>query len=107
VEYQGEIVRAKVTQATGLPYTGALHEGGEKYIRFPVTKPIEKSQKNPARDQRFFWMQSVINCTHYIYGEGEKEYLDVSPFPKIKFVDREKIDEPNYAWLGDLKQVIK
>jgi len=39
------------------------------------------------------------NCTHYIYGEGEKEYLDVS-LSRITFIDREKTDLPNYAWLG-------
>ncbi len=79
---------------------GVLHEGGNKFIRFPINQPIQKSQKSPNRDQRFAWMQSVINCTHYIYGEGEKEYLDISKFPDIKFIDREKIDDPSYAWLG-------
>jgi hypothetical protein len=79
---------------------GILHEGGDQFIRFPINKSIQKSQISPARDQRFAWMQSVINCTHYIYGEGEKEYLDTKPYPDIKFIDREKIDQPNYAWLG-------
>jgi len=79
---------------------GVIHEGGNQFIRFPIAKPIEKWQKSAARDQRFAWMQSVINCTHYIYGEGEKEYLNVSPFPNIKFIDRDKISDPNYAWLG-------
>jgi len=140
VEYQGEIVRAKIetlTTATtpsanaatpplqggeaprlsrdgmrssppfqgGVPpsggeVVGVLHEGGDKFIRFSINQPIQKSQISAGRDQRFMWMQSVINCTHYIYGEGEKEYLDVSPFPNIKFIDREKIDQPGYAWLG-------
>jgi hypothetical protein len=77
---------------------GILHEGGDKFIRFPINQPIQKSQISAGRDQRFAWMQSVINCTHYIYGEGEKEYLNVSPFPNIKFIDREKIDQPGYAW---------
>ena len=94
VEYQGEIVRAQL-----LDGKWQLHEGGGKYITLPDQK-IEKSQKSPGRDQRFSWMQSIINCTHYIYGEGEKEYLDISPFPNIKFIDREKIDQPEYASLG-------
>jgi hypothetical protein len=95
VEYQGEVVRAQLIDGKW-----QLHEGGGKYTVIPTPNKIEKWQKNPGRDQRFAWMQSVINCTHYIYGEGEKEYLDVSPFPNIKFIDREKIDQPGYAWLG-------
>jgi len=141
VEYQGEIVRARIETST-TPTTspasrvlllekeemlrtssdntgnrgasppplrrggseadgvvGVLHEGGDQFIRFPINQPIQKSQISPNRDQRFAWMQSVINCTHYIYGEGEKEYLDISQFPDIKFIDREKIDQADYAWL--------
>jgi len=79
---------------------GVLHEGGDQFIRFPIKQLIQKSQISAGRDQRFAWMQSVINCTHYIYGDGEKEYLDTKPFSDIKFIDREKIDRPNYAWLG-------
>lgn len=93
VEYQGEVVRAQLIG--GKPM---LHEGGGKYITLP-DQTIAKEQKSPARDQRFAWMQSVINCTHYIYGEGEKGYLDISPFPNIKFIDREKIDNPNFAFI--------
>jgi hypothetical protein len=93
VEYQGEVVRAQL-----IDEKWQLHEGGGKYTVIPTPDKIEKWQKSPGRDQRFAWMQSVINCTHYIYGEGEKEYLDVSPFPNIKFIDREKIDQPGYAW---------
>lgn len=122
VEYQGETVRTKIVQArnyaelnaessgTQIPRDSAsdsatfreaiLHEGGDKFIRFAIKEPIQKSQISAARDQRFAWMQSVINCTHYIYGEGEKEYLDTKPYPDIKFIDREKIDESAYAWLG-------
>jgi hypothetical protein len=94
VEYQGEVVRSQ--QIDGKLQ---LHEGGGKYIILPDQK-IAKAQISPARDQRFAWMQSVIKCTHYIYGEGEKEYLDVKPFPDIKFIDREKIDNPNLAWIS-------
>jgi len=93
VEYKGEVVRAQLIDGKW-----QLHEGGGKYTVIPTPDKIEKWQKSPGRDQRFGWMQSVINCTHYIYGEGEKEYLDVSPFPNIKFIDREKIDQPGYAW---------
>jgi hypothetical protein len=143
VEYQGEVVRAKV-ESSPTPTTspasrvlllkkeerlrpfsdvadnrgasppskggvaasadgvvGVLHEGGDQFIRFPINQNIQKSQISAARDQRFAWMQSVINCSYYIYGEGERDYLDVSPFPKIKFIDREKIEQANYGWLGN------
>lgn len=93
VEYMGEVVRAQM-----LDGKLQLHEGGGKYIVLPEQK-IEKWQKNPARDSRFAWMQSVIRPTHYIYGEGEKEYLKTTDFPEVKFVDREKIDDPDFAWL--------
>jgi hypothetical protein len=94
VEYQGEVVRAQLIKGRLM-----LHEGGGKYFEIPLPHVIQKAQQSPGRDQRFAWMQSVIGCTHYIYGEGEKEYLDTSKFPEIKFIDREKIDEQNYAWL--------
>jgi hypothetical protein len=51
-----------------------------------------------ARDSRFSWMQSVINCTHYIYGEGEKAYLDIRKFPEVKFIDRDPIEYAHLAW---------
>ena len=78
---------------------GVLHEGGDQFIRFPINQNIQKSQISAARDQRFAWMQSVINCSYYIYGEGERDYLDVSPFPNIKFIDREKIEQADYTWI--------
>jgi hypothetical protein len=120
VEYQGEVVRALIQDTrkdadsdaerrgnvpresaiNSATFRATLHEGGGKYTQVPMPEKIEKRQKNPGRDQRFAWMQSVIHCTHYIYGDGEKEYLDTKPFSDIKFIDREKIDQPGYAWLG-------
>lgn len=91
VQYQNELVRAQMINGKLM-----LHEGGDKYITLP-DEIIGRHQKSAGRDRRFAWMQSVINCTHYIYGEGEKEYLDVSPFPDITFIDREKIENPDYA----------
>ena len=44
-------------------------------------------------------MQSIIHATHYIYGEGEKGYLKTEDFPTVTFVDREKIDQADEAWL--------
>ncbi len=95
VSYEDEIVRAR-SRNNGL----TLHEGGERYITLPP-QAIEKKQKNPDRDQRFAWMQSVVNCTHYILGEGEAEYLDITKFPAITFIARKNINEPELAWLPD------
>lgn len=79
---------------------GVLHEGGDKFINFPISNSIEKWQKNPGRDERFNWMNSVIGATHYIFGEGEKAYLKTGDFPEVKFIDREKIDLSDYAYLS-------
>jgi hypothetical protein len=93
VNYQGEVVRAQLIEGKL-----QLHEGGGKYTVLSEQK-IERTQKNPARDERFAWMQSIIHCTHYIFGEGEKEYLKTADFPEVKFVDREKIDQSGYAYI--------
>jgi hypothetical protein len=94
VEYQGEVVRAQLIDGKL-----QLHEGGGKYLEIPTPANIGKSQKNPSRDSRFAWMQSVINSSYYIFGEGEKAYLKTEDFPQVKFVDREKIDQADEAWL--------
>jgi hypothetical protein len=93
--YHNELVRAQLLEGKL-----KLHEGGGLYSEVPMPANTEKWQKNPGRDQRFAWMQSVINATHYIYGEGEKEYLKAADFPEIHFLDRDKIDNSNFAWLG-------
>ena len=98
VEYEGEVVRAKIESTDG-QQMAVLHEGGDQYTRFPISKPIEKWQKNPGKDQRFGWMNSVIHCTHYIYGEGEAEYLKFSDFPEVTFIPREEIAHAELAWL--------
>jgi hypothetical protein len=46
-------------------------------------------------------MKSVINCTHYIYGQGEKDYLNFQDFPDVNFIQRDEIDNPEFAWLGE------
>lgn len=94
VKYQGEVVRAERYENHF-----RLHEGGGKYIEL-ADEPVKKWQKSAGRDQRFAWMNSVINCTHYIYGEGEKDYLRFTDFPKVKFIERDKINDPGYAWIG-------
>lgn len=95
VEYQNEIVRAQFIDGQL-----KLHEGGGKYLNLPTPAKIEKWQKNPARDERFGWMQSIIHCTHYIAGNSEFEYLKKEGFPEANFIKREQIENPDMAWLG-------
>jgi hypothetical protein len=94
VEYQGEIVRAKIEE-----HSLTLHEGGKIYTQLPKPDKISKQQISAGKDERFYWMNSIIGCTHYIFGEGEKEYLKTEDSPEVKFIDREKIENPGYAWL--------
>jgi hypothetical protein len=93
VEYQGETVRAQL-----IDDKLKLHEGGGKYLEVIAPPKVEKFQKNPGKDERFEWMNSVIHATHYIFGEGEKEYLITKNFPEVAFIDREKIDQSDHAW---------
>ncbi len=95
IPYQGEVVRAKISEGN----SASLHEGGGKFISMPLPEKIEKWQKNPGRDQRFAWMNSVIGCTHYIWGAGEQNYMDTQAAPGVKFVDREEISDPGHAWI--------
>ncbi len=98
VEYEGEIVRAEMYQGEL-----RLHEGGGKYFylnsSLPTPEKIEKWQKNPARDSRFKWMNSVIHATHYVAGLGEGQYLNKADFPEVTFVEREKIEDGDFAYL--------
>jgi hypothetical protein len=100
VEYKGEIVRAQIQKGKFM-----LHEGGGKYLDISASVPpltsVEKWQKSPARAERFAWMQSVIHCTHYIAGASEANYLNKTDFPEVVFVDREKIDRSEYAYIPD------
>lgn len=96
VPYEGETVRAEMHEGTL-----RLHEGGGKYITVPLPEHIEKWQKNPGRDQRFAWMQSVIHATHYITGRSEAAYLEKSHFPDVIFVDRDDIEDSAYAYFPE------
>lgn len=93
-EYEGEIVRARFREDHL-----ELHEGGEKYIRLPLVE-FDPEKISPARDSRFQWMQSVLKCTHYIYGAGEGEYLNFEQFPEVSFIKREQIDNPSGSYLA-------
>jgi hypothetical protein len=114
VPYEGEIVRARFTPEDGradLPVgldaqqrvpTGfrgklTLHEGGDSFVALPLTA-FTREQISPARDTRLRWMQSVLHCTHYVAGAGEKAYLRPEEAPEITFVNRDHIDRPDEAY---------
>ncbi len=97
VPYEGEIVRAEMHEGKL-----RLHEGGGKYFNIPTPAVIEKWQKNPGRDERFGWMQSVVHATHYVTGMGEGEYLKKENFPEVQFVMREEVEKSDFAFIGEL-----
>ena len=92
VPYQGEIVRAR-KEGDVLK----LHEGGDSYLALPAL-PFSKENVSPSRDSRLKWMQSVVRCTHYIAGAGERAYLNTSDAPEITFVDRQTIERSDEAY---------
>jgi hypothetical protein len=91
VPYESKIVRARFRDGSF-----QLHEGGDSYLIMPGTE-FGKEQISPARDSRLRWMQSVVHCTHYIAGPGEKAYLRQEEAPEITFIDRETIDRSDEA----------
>jgi hypothetical protein len=92
VPYENEIVRARF--ANGVL---TLHEGGDSFVTLPEA-PFTKEQISPTRDTRLGWMQSVVHCTHYIAGLGERAYLRTDETPEITFVTRDEIDRSDEAW---------
>jgi hypothetical protein len=92
VIHQGELVRARFAD-------GALqlHEGGDSFLTLPPMS-FDKAQVSPTRDSRLRWMQSVIGCTHYVTGAGERAYLRLEDAPGVAFVDRETIDRSDEAY---------
>ena len=95
VDFQGETVRAR-KHGSGF----ALHQGGSSYLEVPVSH-YDKAQVTPTRDTRLSWMQSVLNCTHYIAGASEIEYLNTEDAPEIEFVERDPIDRLDEAYVGE------
>lgn len=91
VPYEGEIVRARKQKERLF-----LHRGGGLDIELPMGV-IEKKQKTPPAEQRFGWMQSVLRSTHYVMGEGEREYLDTSRFSEVQFIQRDVVEKAEYA----------
>ena len=92
IPFEGEVVRARFLNGSF-----QLHEGGDSYITVPETT-FKKDQVSPTRDTRLRWMQSVVHCTHYIAGAGEKAYLRQQETPEITFVNRETIERSDEAW---------
>jgi hypothetical protein len=92
VEWEGELVRARHRDGKLL-----LHKGGDYYTELPPQK-YEAAQISPARDTRLRWMQSVISCTHYVCGAGERQYLNEADAPEITFVPRDEVAEPHRAY---------
>jgi hypothetical protein len=92
VPYEGEIVRGRVRD-------GALelHEGGDSFVTLPATS-FAKEQISPTRDTRLRWMQSVVQCTHYVTGAGEQAYLRHDDAPDITFVRRDEIERSDEAY---------
>lgn len=90
--HDGEIVRAKFSDGEF-----KLHEGGDKFTTLPLAT-FTKEQISPARDTRLRWMQSVVHCTHYIAGAGERAYLRPEDAPEITFVSRDTIERSDEAY---------
>ncbi|MGO8763680.1 MAG: hypothetical protein ACLQSR_00925 [Limisphaerales bacterium] len=93
VPFEGEIVRARHAHGVLI-----LHEGGQAFVTLPSTT-FTREQISPARDTRLPWMQSVVHCTHYIAGAGEKAYLRREDTPEITFIDRDVIDRHDEAYI--------
>ena len=95
VRWEGELVRARYRDGKLL-----LHKGGDCFIELPP-QTFEPAQISPARDSRLRWMQSVIHCTHYVCGAGERQYLNEADAPEITFVRRDEIAEADRAYIGE------
>jgi hypothetical protein len=92
VPHEGEIVRARFMDGTL-----KLHKGGDSFVTLPETA-FTKKQISPTRDTRFRWMQSVVNCSHYVLGAGEMDYLCPEKTPEVNFINRDPIDRSDEAY---------
>jgi hypothetical protein len=93
--WEGELVRARYRDGKLL-----LHKGADRYIELPPQQ-FDATQISPARDTRLRWMQSVIRCTHYVAGAGERQYLNETDALDVTFVSRDEISDPNHAYIGE------
>ena len=92
VPHAGEIVRARLRDG-GL----WLHEGGDHHIALPMAD-YGPEQISPTRDSRLRWMQSVLQCTHYVAGASEQDYLRREDAPEIVYVKRDPIHRSDEAY---------
>lgn len=93
VEYKGSIMHARKDE-----HGYFINHGGGVKESIPCNlNPVFRTLISPTRDNRFAWMQSVIRCTHYIFGKGEQEYIDFSPWKDVTFIPREEIHDPDFA----------
>jgi hypothetical protein len=95
VPWEGETVRARHRDGKLL-----LHKGGDNYIELPP-QSFDAAQISPTRDTRLRWMQSVIQCTHYVAGAGERAYLNEGEAPGVTFVQRDEISDSGLAYIGE------
>lgn len=95
VTWEGETVRARHRDGKLL-----LHKGADRYIELPPQN-FSAAQISPARDTRLRWMQSVIQCTHYVAGAGERAYLNEADAPGVVFVERDEITDSGLAYIGE------
>jgi hypothetical protein len=93
VPYEGEVVRARVGGDGAL----TLYKGGNVSVPLPAAT-YTKEQISPTRDTRLPWMQSVVQCTHYVAGASEQDYLRKDDAPEITYVVRETIDRADEAY---------
>jgi hypothetical protein len=90
--YEGEIVRARYRDGKFL-----LHKGGDRFLEIPGGE-FGPKQISPTRDTRFRWMQSVIQCTHYVAGGSEQHYINKGDAPRVKFIKRDEISDFDRAY---------
>jgi len=97
IEYKDALVHArKSAEGYFLDHGGNVKE----FIPQELTpEALPATRLSPTRETRFAWMQSVVHCTHYIYGKGEKEYVDFSPWKDIQFIERKETYNPEFAVL--------
>ncbi len=91
-QYEGEIVRARYRGGKLL-----LHKGGDRFLEIPG-QHFGPEQISPTRDTRFRWMQSVIQCTHYVAGASEQHYINKADAPQVKFTKRDEISDSGKAY---------
>jgi hypothetical protein len=92
IPHENEIVRARFANGAL-----TLHEGGDSFVTLPPA-PFTREQISPTRDTRLRWMQSIVHCTHYIAGLGERAYLRTDETPEITFATRDEIERSDEAW---------